>query len=238
MSVFLHSLRKTFCVMELCESTAQWSAQPLLPVVVHPTMHAMGHPDADELQRWHLLRSTVGLAIFKGQQDISRGVWEAQAEAKQTNKIGEVWLKSKAYLSPLLKPVRAALCKEKLLQQLRHLSFLSGCLQRLIYSLCSISCPFHCSPQMWFFFVLLQKHSCLSNSLQHEEQGEEIKTLQRVERYLMFQSGSEGGFSSFKMPFQGGWANMLGGLSGREGWGGAGWVFREPERFALQYMCP
>lgn len=54
-----------------------------------------------------------------------------------------------------------------------------------------------------FFFVLLQKHSCLNNSLQHEERGEEIKTLLRVERYLMFQSGSEGGFSSLKMPVTG-----------------------------------
>lgn len=65
-SVFPHSLCKTFCVMELCESTAQWSAQPLLTSGC-PSHHACYGPP-----RWwwasKMASSQVnsGLSCFQG----------------------------------------------------------------------------------------------------------------------------------------------------------------------------
>lgn len=62
-------------------------------MVVHPTMHAMGRPGDGELQRWHLLRSTVGLAVFKGQRDISRclrGTGGGKANKQNWGNVAEI----------------------------------------------------------------------------------------------------------------------------------------------------
>lgn len=162
------------------------------------------------------------------------GTWKHRwGQSKQTDlgKRGQN-LKHVTYL-PLFKPVRGALCKEELLWGTSDTFLFSVGVSKgktnSLLLLHQVSPPLF--PANVLFFVLLQKHSCPSNRLQHGERGEEIKMLLRAERYLMFQSGSEGFlffFFSFKVPVMGRLGKHARWLSWGRGLGWSGADVEEP----------
>lgn len=127
---------------------------------------------------------------------------KTQVEAKQTNKIGEMGLKSKAHLSSLFfffKPVRGAPCKEELLWGnsdtfLFSVGVSEGKTNSLLL-LHQVFPPLFPTNVIFFFFLPYFRNIpawVIVSSTESKER--KLRRYWGFERYLMFQSGSEGLF--------------------------------------------